>query len=242
MDPEIFVALDCVPTEAKKIIDNLCPIHCGIKIGKELFTWAGPQVVEYCNNLGFKVFLDLKYHDIPNTVAKAAIALASHNIFMFTVHALGGHRMLEATRTAIDDLELETPPKILAVTLLTSMEENDVNKLNVLNGNPKEIATNLCKVALDAKVDGIVCSPLESSQLRNNFGNDFIIVTPGVRPQESSNNDQKRVATPSEAIASGSNFLVIGRPITSALDPNTALLKIYEEISSNTKNVEILTF
>lgn len=233
MDVKIFVALDTKPKEATKIINQLAPNLCGIKIGKELFTWAGPKVIEYCNKLGFKVFLDLKFCDIPNTVAKAAIAAASHDIYMFTIHATGGQKMIRATRDAIDSLKMAYPPKILAVTLLTSISQADVNNLRVLNGTTETIANDLCKLSLESGANGIVCSPLEVAKFRESFGDDFLIVTPGIRPLSNSSDDQSRIATPQEAISSGSNFLVIGRPITQSTDPIRSL----EAINSSIRDI-----
>lgn len=237
MDAKIFVALDSTPKEAIAIVDQLDPNICGVKIGKELFTWAGPQVIEYCNSLGFRVFLDLKFCDIPNTVAKAAIAAASHNIFMFTIHAIGGDKMISATKEAILSLKLKNPPKILAVTLLTSISQQDVDLLKVLQGSTTDIIDKLTYTALKNGADGIVCSPLEASRMRENFGNEFTIVTPGVRPASSDADDQARIATPQDAIENGSDFLVIGRPITKAKYPNQALSEIHKQLlGSNISN------
>jgi len=227
-EPRIIVALDFDrANHALGLVAQLDPRLCRLKVGKELFTTAGPQLVEQLTNSGFDVFLDLKFHDIPNTVAKACKAAASMGVWMVNVHALGGKKMLQAARDALPI----SSTKLIAVTLLTSMNRSDLQDIG-LQGEPDQIVQRLARLTKDCGLDGIVCSALEAENLRNTIGDDFCLVTPGIRPADGNLDDQKRVATPLQAIKNGADYLVIGRPITQAKDPLLALQQINQEIST----------
>lgn len=202
------------------------------KIGSELFTSCGPGIVGEVKKMSGEVFLDLKFHDIPNTVAKAAAAATRLGVYMLNVHALGGIDMMKKAAQAVTDearrLKIEKP-KIIAVTILTSMDENNLKKIGI-SDSIESLVLRLAKLAKDAGLDGVVASPSEVKLLRKNIGDDFIIVTPGVRPAWAAKNDQKRVATPKEAIDDGASFIVVGRPIIEAADPLLAVRKVLEEI------------
>ena len=225
--PRIIVALDFPGAEqALALAIQLDPQLCRVKVGKELFTAAGPQLVERLMSQGFEVFLDLKFHDIPNTVAGACKAAAGLGVWMVNVHALGGKKMLSAAREAIP---IGTT-KLIAVTLLTSMGKDDLSDIG-LTGEPEMVVQRLASLAGSCGLDGVVCSALETSHLRQMMGNDFCLVTPGIRPLDASVDDQQRVTTPSQAIANGANYLVIGRPITQAADPLAMLQRLNAEIT-----------
>jgi orotidine-5'-phosphate decarboxylase len=196
-------------------------------VGKELFTAAGPQLVEQLQLSGFEVFLDLKFHDIPNTVAQACKIAAALGVWMVNVHALGGRRMLEAAREALANVEHR--PRLIAVTVLTSMAQDDLQGIGI-DASPVQMVSRLAQLAHDSGLDGVVCSAQEASILRQQCGNDFCLVTPGIRPANSSANDQSRIMTPRAALENGANYLVIGRPITQASDPLQALQDISKEI------------
>jgi len=226
-EPRIIVALDFGSAEqALNLTAQLDPGLCRLKIGKELFTAAGPNLVEKLIRDGFDIFLDLKYHDIPNTVASACKAAASMGVWMLNVHALGGRKMLSAAREAI----LPDTTRLIAVTLLTSMDQDDLDDIG-LQGRPEQIVMRLAALTRDCRLDGVVCSALEVKQLRQMAGPDFKLVTPGIRPQQNSADDQKRVATPAAAIKNGSDYLVIGRPITQAKNPLLVLQQLNQDIS-----------
>jgi orotidine-5'-phosphate decarboxylase len=228
IDPKIIVALDYSdPEPALQLVNQLTPELCRLKIGKELFTTAGPQLIQNVQEKGFEVFLDLKFHDIPNTVAKACEAAARLGVWMVNVHALGGKKMMQAAREAVD--KFNKPPKLIAVTILTSMDEQDITEIG-LSGSPQENVISLARLAKASDFDGVVCSPKEVNQLRQQLGGEFCLVTPGVRPQGASQDDQKRTTTPKQALQSGASYLVIGRPITKAHDPLQALTVICTEI------------
>jgi len=228
-DPRIIVALDY--PDAKGALDlasRLDPTLCRLKVGKELFTAAGPSLLEKLHQQGFSVFLDLKYHDIPNTVAAACLAAAGLGVWMINVHALGGRGMMLAAREAL--AKAGSPPKLIAVTVLTSMGTADMAEIG-LGGSPQEAAARLARLAQECGLDGVVCSPQEAATLRRQCGKAFVLVTPGIRPAEGARDDQQRVATPRRAITEGADYLVIGRPITRAPDPIAALRSINDEIS-----------
>jgi orotidine-5'-phosphate decarboxylase len=228
-DPKIIVALDYPDaTSALELVARLDPRLCRLKIGKELFTIAGPQLVENIHKSGFSLFLDLKYHDIPNTVAAACSAAAALGVWMINVHALGGRAMMKAAREAL--VRRGNSPKLIAVTLLTSMGPADMADVG-LAGDPQQAVTRLARLAQECGLDGVVCSPREAAALRRQCGKDFTLVTPGVRPGGAAQDDQQRVATPRQAIADGADYLVIGRPITRAPDPTAALRAISQEIA-----------
>ncbi|MBI2311215.1 MAG: orotidine-5'-phosphate decarboxylase [Betaproteobacteria bacterium] len=228
-DPKIIVALD-VPTsrQALALARRLDPALCRIKVGKELFTSAGPKLVERLGEQGYQVFLDLKFHDIPNTVAQACKAAAQLGVWMLNVHALGGRKMMMAAREALGGTWPR--PRLIAVTLLTSLGQDDLHDLGI-HGKPADVVLRLAARAHDCGLDGVVCSAQEARALRERFGKGFWLVTPGIRPQEAALDDQTRVATPRTALANGADYLVIGRPITRAPDPRKALEDISREIA-----------
>jgi orotidine-5'-phosphate decarboxylase len=229
----IIVALDVNHIEeVEELVDKLRPVIKIFKIGSELFTSCGTQAVDVIRRKGCKVFLDLKYHDIPNTVMKASRVAAKQSIHMFTIHALGGLTMMEkAVESAKEEAaRLQTPPPlILGVTILTSLDKKDMQSIGI-DGAIAEEVLRLVELSEKAGLDGVVASPKEVSKIRKAAKENFLIVTPGIRPSWSQKSDQKRVATPKEAIDMGSDYLVIGRPITAQEDPRAAAEKIIEEI------------
>ncbi len=228
IDPRIIIALDYPDAAtALALVARLEPTLCRLKVGKELFTATGPGLLEEIMRRGYQVFLDLKFHDIPNTTAQACKVAASLGIWMVNVHALGGRRMMEAARAAIADSS--TSPKLIAVTMLTSMAQQDLNEIGI-SATPADMALRLAKLARDSGLDGVVCSAQEAALLRTHCGPDFCLVTPGIRPAQAGIDDQSRVMSPLAAIREGSSYLVIGRPITKAADPLQALLDINREI------------
>lgn len=229
-DPKIIVACD-FPTAARALdlIDRLDPARCRVKIGKELFTAAGPELVRAVQGRGFGVFLDLKFHDIPNTVAGACAAAAELGVWMLNVHAAGGLRMLQAARAALP--AFRPRPLLIAVTVLTSMTESELPEVGVTGITLEDQVLNLAGLAAAAGLDGVVCSAREAATLRRRFGRDFMLVTPGIRAPGLAPDDQRRTATPAEALRDGSNYLVIGRPITQAADPLQALAAIEQDIA-----------
>lgn len=227
-DPRVIVALDFADADhALALVDRLDPAICRIKVGKALFTAAGPVLVRAVVERGFGVFLDLKYHDIPNTVAQACRSAAALGVWMINVHACGGRAMLDAAREAL--AQEAQPPKLIAVTVLTSLTTADLAELGVA-GDPLEVATRMARIARSCGLDGVVCSAHEAGGLRREFGAGFCLVTPGIRPAQAGHDDQQRVMTPRAAIESGADYLVIGRPITHAPDPIAALREINLEI------------
>lgn len=227
MKSPVIVALDfATPKDALALAGQLDPTMCRVKVGKELFTASGPALVEQLQSLGFEVFLDLKFHDIPNTVAGALRAASALGVWMVNVHALGGPAMLEAARAAVGD-----DTKLIAVTVLTSMDASQLTAIGLGDG-PEAQVLKLAGLTHAAGLDGVVCSPLEAAALKQRFGEKFCLVTPGVRPADSAKGDQKRVMTPKSALEAGSNYLVIGRPISQANDPNQALVSILESLES----------
>lgn len=233
-NPRVIVALDYSDArQANELIARLDPVRCRLKVGKELFTRAGPAFVEQLVGRGFKVFLDLKFHDIPNTVAKACLAAADLGVWMINVHALGGTKMMAAAREAVDSGS-EERPLLIAVTILTSLAAEDIQEIG-LAGDPGENVLRLASMAQRTGLDGVVCSPREAGLLRQSLGNTFMLVTPGVRPAGSSSDDQSRIMTPAKAVESGSDYLVIGRPVTRAADPAGMLDMINAEINGLTR-------
>lgn len=228
--PRIIVALDYPNAEqALKMADRLDANRCRLKVGKELFTRSGPGLVENLVAKGYDVFLDLKFHDIPNTVAQACTAAADLGVWMVNVHALGGRKMMEAASNAIK--QASHKPMLIAVTILTSLSDEDLKDIG-LNGTSEQNVLRLATLAKSSGMDGIVCSPLEVSMLRKSQGKDFRLVISGIRFAGAQFNDQQRIMTPGQVIAVGSDYLVIGRPITAASDPLEALESIEREINS----------
>jgi orotidine-5'-phosphate decarboxylase len=227
-DPRIIVALDFSSAEqALLLAKKLDPMLCRVKIGKELFTAAGPMIVEKLMSKDFEVFLDLKFHDIPNTVANACRVAADLGVWMINVHALGGKKMLVAARDALP----LGGTKLIAVTLLTSIGPDDLESIG-LNNEPGNVVQKLAWLAYSCGLDGVVCSALEAAQLRQTMGADFCLVTPGIRPVDALTDDQNRIATPQMAIQNGADYLVIGRPISQAADPLLMLQHLSKEIEA----------
>ena len=227
-DPKIVIALDYANTQdALQFAEQLDPAICRLKVGKELFTAAGPKLVEALTAKGFGVFLDLKFHDIPTTVAKACEAASRLGVWMLNVHASGGSAMMEAAREGVE--RSGQKPILIAVTVLTSMNQEMLNEVGVV-GSVSDQVLKLTSLTQKSGLDGIVCSAQEAPMIRKALGDKFCLVTPGVRPADAALDDQSRVVTPSQALALGSSYLVIGRPITKSKNPLETLIKIHEEI------------
>ena len=215
----VIVALDFPDiTSAIAMANRLDPAMCRVKVGKELFTCAGPAVVDALQSKGFDVFLDLKFHDIPNTAAKAVAAAAKLGVWMVNVHASGGRRMMEACREALEQQSLDSLPLLIAVTVLTSMSDTDLQEIGCQSGTSERVQ-QLATLAAGSGMKGVVCSAQEASMLRRSHDADFVLVTPGIRPKHSDTNDQRRIVTPLQAVQKGSDYLVIGRPVTQANEP-----------------------
>lgn len=224
---KIIVALDFADAaSALMLVERLDPALCRLKVGKELFTAAGPELVRALVTRGYDVFLDLKFHDIPNTVAAACRAAAGLGVWMLNVHASGGTRMMTAAREALGN---ESGPLLIAVTVLTSMSVEDLSEVGVTDA-PADQVLRLARLAQQCKLDGVVCSAQETSMLRADLGVNFRLVTPGIRPAGAEVGDQRRVMTPAQALSAGATDLVIGRPITAAADPLVALQQIQFDI------------
>jgi len=222
--PRLVVALDVgTSNEALDLAARLSPGLCRLKVGLELFTTAGPALIERLVARGYDVFLDLKYHDIPTTVARACAVAARLGVWMLNVHVLGGPAMLAAARAAVDDASRR--PLLVGVTVLTSMNETELGAVG-LAAQPAEIVGRLAALARESGLDGVVCSPLEAAALRGRFGPAFVLVTPGIRLPGAAPDDQRRTLAPVEALAAGADYLVIGRPITRASDPEQTLRSI----------------
>ncbi len=226
----VIVALDYPDAQAAlALVDRLEPGSCRLKVGKELFTRSGPALVEKLCAKDFDVFLDLKFHDIPNTVSNACHAAADLGVWMLNVHALGGARMLAAAREGV--ARASHPPLLVAVTILTSMDAADLAGIG-LAGTPADNVLRLAALAAQCGLDGVVCSSREARLLRERHGAGFRLVTPGIRPPGTEAGDQRRVMTPVEALRNGSDYLVIGRPVTRADDPASVLRTINSELSA----------
>ena len=229
IDPKIIIALDF--PEAQQAIELarlLTPDQCRLKVGKELFTSARPSLVQELVASGYDVFLDLKFHDIPNTVKQAASAAAKLGIWMLNVHALGGTSMMQAAREGIDIVAQR--PFLIAVTVLTSMSTRDLQELGIEKPLP-QIVDQLAQNAISSGLDGVVCSAREAPALRKSIGDSPLLVTPGIRPDWASTDDQQRIVTPQQALTDGASYLVIGRPITQHQNPAQALEMISASIS-----------
>jgi orotidine-5'-phosphate decarboxylase len=227
-EPRIIVALDFADAGmAQSFVQRVTPAQCRLKVGMELFTVAGPDLVRRLVARGFDVFLDLKYHDIPNTVARACSQAAELGVWMLNVHALGGLRMLLAAREAIENSKHR--PLLIGVTLLTSHGDEELAQIGLERGAERQVE-RLAGLVRDAGLNGVVCSPAEASLLRRRFGREFVLVTPGIRKAGDVQDDQRRTRTPAEAVAEGADYLVIGRPVTRAPDPASVLDGINREI------------
>jgi len=224
--PRVFVALDFSnAVDALALVDRLDPRDCGLKVGKELFVTAGPDLVGDLVGRGFAVFLDLKFHDIPNTVAGACAAATRLGVAMLNVHAGGGRAMLAAARDAVDRSATNARPLLIAVTVLTSLDDADMRELGI-DATAQAHALRLAKLAQACGLDGVVCSAQEAVALREACGAGFKLVTPGIRPADAAKDDQARIVTPEAAIRGGADYLVIGRPVTQAADPVATLATI----------------
>lgn len=225
LDPKVIVALDYEnQVDALDFVDNIDPASCRLKVGKEMFTLFGPDFVRALHQRGFSVFLDLKFHDIPNTCSKAVRAAAELGVWMTNVHASGGERMMAASREILEPYGKDRP-LLIAVTVLTSMEQSDLAGIG-LNVNPQNQVKRLATLTKNSGLDGVVCSAQESQVLKQELGKDFKLITPGIRPAGSDAGDQRRIMTPYDAVQAGSDYLVIGRPITQSLNPNQVLIDI----------------
>ena len=229
----MIVALDfATAAEAQAFVARVTPAQCRLKVGLELFTAAGPALVSELAGRGFDVFLDLKYHDIPHTVARACARAVHLGAWMLSVHTLGGRRMLEAAREAVD--QTTHRPRLFAAAVRASHEEHDMAEL----GLPRDIGAQverLAQLAQKCRLDGVVCSPREVERLRQRCGKNFSLVTPGIRPADAPADDQRRTLTPGEAIMRGADYLVIGRPVTRAPDPAAVLAQIADDIRQSSR-------
>ena len=228
MNSPVLVALD-YPSQAPvlELVSQLSPSLCRLKVGKELFTRCGPDLIATLQGKGFEIFLDLKYHDIPNTVAGAVRAAADLGVWMVNVHASGGRRMMEAAADALQSCDRK--PLLIAVTVLTSMSDEDLLEM-AYTESVRQRVTRLAALAHNSGMDGVVCSAQEAGILRRERGEGFCLVTPGIRLPGDASADQRRVVTPAEAIANGSDYLVIGRSITAADDPLKALEQVHIDL------------
>ena len=227
---KVVVALDFEDKkQALSFVDKIEPTSCRLKVGKEMFTYFGPDFVKYLVSKNFDVFLDLKFHDIPNTVAKACIAAADLGVWMVNVHASGGQAMMERAQQALGQFQGDKP-LLIAVTVLTSMDQAQLEGIGI-NASPQEHVLRLAKLSKLSGLDGVVCSAQEATMLKQQLGNEFKLITPGIRPAGSAKDDQHRVMTPQQAMAAGVDYMVIGRPITQSPDPLATLKEINRSIS-----------
>ncbi len=230
MSSRVIAALDFADAkQAFALVERLDPSACRLKVGKELFTAVGPAFVASLAARGFDVFLDLKFHDIPNTVAQACKAAAQLGVWMLNIHALGGRAMMMAAREGVETASRR--PLLIAVTVLTSMEQADLREVGI-EASPLAEAMKLGSLAAASGLDGVVCSAHEAAAIRDGFGERFLRITPGIRLAEDSAGDQKRVMTPQAAVEAGASYLVIGRSVTRAADPLAVLARINREIES----------
>ncbi|HHI5409368.1 TPA: orotidine-5'-phosphate decarboxylase [Vibrio metoecus] len=229
-DPKVIVALDYDNlTDALAFVDKIDPSSCRLKVGKEMFTLFGPDFVRELHKRGFSVFLDLKFHDIPNTCSKAVKAAAEMGVWMVNVHASGGERMMAASREILEPYGKDRP-LLIGVTVLTSMESSDLQGIGI-QSSPQDHVLRLATLTKNSGLDGVVCSAQEASLLKQNLGREFKLITPGIRPAGSEQGDQRRIMTPAQAIAVGSDYLVIGRPITQAEQPAFVLQEINRSLA-----------
>lgn len=230
-DPKIIVALDFPSQDpALALADQLDPGKCRLKVGKELFTRSGPALVESLQGRGFDVFLDLKFHDIPNTTSAAVAAAADLGVWMVNVHASGGEKMMVACRERLEAFGADKP-LLIAVTVLTSMSNEDLAGIGITDSAEAQVS-RLAALTKNCGLDGVVCSAQEAPRLKAEQGADFQLITPGIRPLAADKGDQQRIMTPTDALKAGSDYLVIGRPITQASDPLAALEAIHAEVVS----------
>ena len=230
-DPKIIVALD-FPSQgpALALTDQLDPAKCRLKVGKELFTRSGPELIKSLQGRGFDVFLDLKFHDIPNTTSAAVAAAADLGVWMVNVHASGGEKMMVACRERLESFGADKP-LLIAVTVLTSMSDADLAGIGITDSAEAQVS-RLAALTRNCGLDGVVCSAQEAPRLKAEQGADFQLITPGIRPLSADKGDQQRIMTPTDALKAGSDYLVIGRPITQTSDPLAALEAIHAEVVS----------
>ena len=222
MEKRIIIPLDLDYVNALNIAKTLDPKICRLKVGNQLFTSSGPKVINDLKELGYDIFLDLKFHDIPNTVYEAVKSAADLGVWMVNVHTSGGMKMLESSRKALEGYD--QPPLLIGVTVLTSLSEDALQEVGLRSIS--EQVLRLATLAKECELDGVVCASSDTKNIKEEFGEDFITVTPGIRPHQSDLNDQSRVSTPEEAVKNGSDFLVIGRPITGSQNPRATLEEI----------------
>ena len=227
MGSPIIVALDLDRNSALEFANKIDPLDCRVKVGSQLFTESGPKIIKELKDLGFEIFLDLKFHDIPNTVRKAVETAIEMGVWMLNVHSLGGKEMLKAAYEAKETASIK--PILIGVTMLTSLDNNSIKQVGLQQNIEDQVLllTDLCK---EEGLDGVVCSPNELVLLRENVNKDFLLVTPGIRSLKVENDDQKRTSTVSEAIEKGADYVVIGREITTDKDPNKKIKKILETV------------
>ncbi|WP_367165539.1 orotidine-5'-phosphate decarboxylase [Kosakonia cowanii] len=224
-DSPVVVALDYANRDsALAFVDRIDPRDCRLKVGKEMFTLFGPQFVRELQQRGFDIFLDLKFHDIPNTTAHAVKAAADLGVWMVNVHASGGARMMTAAKEALLPFGADAP-LLIAVTVLTSMEASDLQDIGI-TATPAEHAERLARLTQQCGLDGVVCSAQEAVRFKSELGQSFKLVTPGIRPQGSDAGDQRRIMTPEQALQAGVDYMVIGRPVTQSVDPAKTLKAI----------------
>ena len=230
MGSPIIVALDLDPKSALELANKIDPQDCKVKVGSQLFTTSGPKVIKELKNLGFEIFLDLKFHDIPNTVRKAVETAIEMGVWMLNVHSLGGKEMLKAAYEA-KETTASNKPLLIGVTILTSLDNKSIKQVGLERNIDEQVLLlgDLCK---KEGLDGIVCSPNELTLLRKNLGEDFLLVTPGIRSLKVEKHDQKRTSTVFDAIEKGADYVVVGREITTDIDPNKKIKKILEIVQS----------
>jgi orotidine-5'-phosphate decarboxylase len=230
-DPRVIVALDFADLgPARELVRRVDPSLCRLKVGKEMYTRYGPHFVGELTKAGFDVFLDLKFHDIPSTVAAACAAAADLGVWMVNVHASGGRKMMEAARERV--ARSSHRPLLIAVTVLTSLGQADIEEVG-FTGSPEANALRLAALTKTAGLDGVVCSPREAAAIRGAVGPGFLLVTPGVRPASAALDDQQRVMTPADAVAAGADYLVIGRPVTQSPDPVGVLRDLAAQLAGS---------
>lgn len=230
---KIIIALDVEELDGARKLVGLLKDHVdAFKIGKQLFTRYGPEAVRMIHERGGKVFLDLKFHDIPTTVAKASREVTRLGVFMFNIHAMGGFDMMRQAVNAVHEMAFSLNcerPKVLAVTVLTSLGPEDLQRIGI-SADVEELVIRFARLGKDAGVDGVVASPREIGAIKKEYGSDFLVVTPGIRPMSSEGHDQKRTMTPVEAIQTGADYIVVGRPVTQAPDPLAVVKSIIDEL------------
>lgn len=228
-EPKIIIALDFETDDsAMSLVEALDPLRCKLKVGKEMFTRYGPIFVSKLISRGFKIFLDLKYHDIPNTVRRSCEVAADLGVWMVNVHALGGSDMMRSAKLGLGNAA--DRPLLTAVTVLTSHDDLSLEKIGI-TCDVETLVLRLAGLAADSGLDGVVCSGFEAAKIKEALGRDFVTVTPGIRPNGDNFDDQKRVMTPAEAIKNGSDYLVIGRPVTRSIDPMGVIDAVEKELS-----------